>query len=70
MTTFSEVLDAASALPLDEQQALLSIIQRRLAEQNRLQLAKDIEEGRADYAAGRARAATVQQIMDEVTGEA
>ena len=70
MTTFSEILDAASSLSADEQQALLEIISRRLAERNRAQIVHDVAEARAEFADGRARPATVKEIMDEVNGEA
>jgi len=70
MTTFSEILDAASSLSADEQQALLDIIGRRLAEQNRAQIVRDVHEARAEFADGRAHLASVKEIMDEVNGEA
>jgi hypothetical protein len=70
MTTFSEILDAASSLSVDEQQTLLEIIGRRLAERNRAQLVRDVKEARAELADGCARSSSVQEIMDEVNGEA
>lgn len=70
MTNFSEILDAASSLTADEQQTLLEIIGRRLAERNRAQLVRDVNEARAELADGRARSASVKEIMDEVNGEA
>jgi hypothetical protein len=69
MTTFSEILDAASLLSADEQQSLLEIIGRRLAEQNREQLVRDVREARAEFAEGRAQPASASDIMDEVRGE-
>ncbi len=69
MTTFSEILDAASSLTADEQQELMEIIGRRLAEQNRAQLVREVNVARAELADGRARAATVQEIIDEVNGD-
>jgi hypothetical protein len=42
MTPFAEILDAASALPLDDQNSLLEILQRRIAERNRQQLGRDV----------------------------
>jgi hypothetical protein len=69
MTTFSEIIDAASALSPDEQQTLLEIIGRRLAERNRAKLIRDVKEAQAEVMEGRARSASVQEIMDEVRGE-
>ncbi len=70
MTTFSEIVDAAGQLSADEQQTLLEILSRRLVEQNRKQLARDLAEARAEFANGIARPASVTQIMDEVSGDA
>jgi len=70
MTTFSEIVDAADGLTVDEQLTLLEILQRRIAERNRAQLVCDVAEARAEFANGQARAASVNDIMDEVGGEA
>jgi hypothetical protein len=70
MAMFSEIVDAADALSIDEQQALLEILRRRIADRNRAQLARDVQEARGEYASGSARPATVKQIMDEANGEA
>jgi hypothetical protein len=70
MSTFAEIIDAASSLSVDEQQALLEIIGRRLAEQNRSQIIRDVAAGRAEFAQGNAAPSTVGQVMSEVSGEA
>ena len=69
MPTFADVVDAADRLSADEQESLLEILRRRIAERNRAKLADDVAEARAEFATGRARSATVQQIMDEVRRE-
>ena len=61
MADFSEVLDAASSLSADEQETLLDILQRRLIEHKRAQLAREIEESRAEFAAGVLRPVTAQE---------
>ena len=70
MTTFSEILDAASGLSLDEQETLLHILQHRIAERNRAQLVRDIAEARAEFSSGGTKPASVKEIMDEVGREA
>ena len=70
MTTFSDIVDAADNLSTDEQQALLEILSRRVAARNRAELVRDVAEARAEFAAGRARAASVGQIMDEAGSDA
>ena len=63
---FGEVLEAIDQLSLEEQETLLDIVQRRLAEQGRKQLAAEIEEARIEFAAGRCRPATVDDLMKEI----
>ncbi len=69
MPTFSDVVDAADKLSDDEQESLLEILRRRLAEKNRTKLAGDVAEARAEFIGGGARSATVQQIMDDLSHE-
>ncbi len=69
MPTFADVVDATAQLSADEQQRLLRILRRRIAERNRTQLAGDVAEARSEFTSGRARPATAQQIMDEVRRE-
>lgn len=69
MTNFSDILDAADGLSVDEQIALLEILQRRIAERNRAQLVRDVATARAEFAKGQARPASVKDIIDEVGGE-
>jgi hypothetical protein len=69
MTNFSEVLDAADKLSVDEQETLMEILSRRIAERNRERLVRDIAEARAEFADGPASSTSVRDIMDEVSGE-
>jgi hypothetical protein len=69
MNRFSEIVDAASELSLEEQETLLEVLQHRIAECNRARLVSDIADARSEYAAGQARTASVKEIMDEVNGE-
>ncbi len=70
MSTFSDVLDAAQGLSADEQEALLEILRRRLAERRRTQLVREVREARAEFAAGQARPGTIDEIMDEANVDA
>jgi hypothetical protein len=70
MTSFADILDAAGNLSADEQETLLEILRRRLAERKRAQLIHDVEEARAEFGDGQARPASVSEIMDEAGGEA
>jgi hypothetical protein len=70
MTTFADILDAAANLSADEQETLLEILHRRLAERKRAQLICDVEEARAEFRNGDARPASVGEIMGEAGSEA
>ncbi len=69
MTTFSDVVDAADDLSLDEQETLVEILRRRIAKRNREALIRDVSEARNEFQTGQARASSVSDIMDEVRGE-
>jgi tryptophan 2,3-dioxygenase len=65
-TPFGEVLDAVSQLSSDEQETLLVIVRHRLAEQRRKQLAQDVREAREEFAEGRCKSTTVEDLMQEI----
>ena len=67
--TFSDVVNATDELTAEEQETLLELLRRRLADRKRAQLARDVAEGRAEYASGRAKRMSVNEIMDEAGGE-
>lgn len=63
---FGEVLEAVDKLSPDEQETLLLIVRRRLAEQGRKRLAQDIREAREEFAQGRCDPTTVEDLMKEI----
>ena len=63
---FGEVLDAADQLTADEQEALVAILRRRLAEQGRKRIAADIAEARQEFKSGACRPATIDELLDEI----
>ena len=63
---FGEVLDAIDKLSQEEQETLLDIVQRRIAERGREMLAVEIQEARQEFAEGRCRPATVDDLMKEI----
>jgi hypothetical protein len=68
--TFADIVDAADRLSADEQLFLLELLSRRLAEQGRQQLVRDVADARAEFNSGGGQPATVKQIMGEVAGGA
>jgi hypothetical protein len=69
MAKFADIVDAAENLSVDEQETLLEILRRRIAERNRAQLVRDVESSRAEHSSGRSQVATVAEIMDEASRE-
>jgi hypothetical protein len=70
MAIFSDVVDAADLLSTEEQEELVEILRRRLAERRRAELVDEVVDARAEFAGGQARPATVDEIMDEASREA
>ena len=62
-TAFVELLDAADRLSSDEQETLVEILQRRMAEHRREELAKEIQDAEQEYQAGRCRPVTPEELM-------
>jgi hypothetical protein len=63
---FGEVVEAADHLSLDEQEELLAILQRRLAQAARQRIAAEIQEARQEFAAGRCTTTTPDELMREI----
>lgn len=63
---FNNVLETIDQLSLEEQETLLTIIRHRLAERGRQRIIRDVEEGRREFAAGRLKSMSVDEIMDEI----
>jgi hypothetical protein len=63
---FGEVLEAADHLSPEEQEELIAILHRRLAQAARQRLAADIREARQEFAAGRCSPATPEELMREI----
>ena len=66
MKTFGQVLEGADALSPEEQENLVSILQRRLREQRRAELVKAVKEARAQFKAGKCRPASPVEIMKKI----
>lgn len=63
---FAEVLEAADHLSQDEQQELIAILNRRLAQAIRQRVAAEIQEARQDHAEGRCLPASPDELMGEI----
>ena len=66
MTKFAQVLDSADGLDIAEQESLVEVLQRRLAEHRRAELAAAVKSARHEFKAGRCRPATPAQIIKRI----
>ena len=63
---FGEVLEAADHLSQEEQEELIAILHRRLAQAARERLAAEIQEARQEFAEGHCSRATPDELMREI----
>jgi transcriptional regulator of heat shock response len=64
--TFTEILDAADELSPEEQENLIDILQKRLRDRQRAEIAKDVREAQQEFAEGKCQAVTPAQLMEEI----
>jgi hypothetical protein len=64
--SFHEVLEAADRLSEEEQEELVAILHRRLAQTARKRLAGDIKEAQQEFAEGGSSSATPDELMDRI----
>jgi len=63
---FADVLEAVNNLQPEEQEALTEILRQRLAEQGHRRVAAEAREALQEFQEGRCRAASVDELMDEI----
>ena len=63
---FHVVVEAADGLSIDEQETLVAVLNRRLADRRRAELAEDVREGRREFKRGALRPTTPDKIMKEI----
>lgn len=64
--TFNEVLESADRLTLVEQETLMDVLKRRIIEQRRLQIAKEIQAAQSEFDQNACRTATPSELMKEI----
>lgn len=63
---FGEVLEAAERLNEDEQESLVDILEKRLADRRRDEVAADLRAARLEHDRGESRPATPDELMNEI----
>ncbi len=66
VSKFEYVLERVETLSIEEQKTLIDLVQRRLAEHRRSEIAANIAQAQAEYQAGKVFRGTVEQIMAEL----
>ena len=64
---FAEVVEAADHLSGEEQESLIAILHRRLAQAGRLRIAGDVAQAREEFAEGKCRPASAEELLREMT---
>ena len=65
-SSFQELIESVEALPLDDQQILMDIINRRIIEQRREELFSDMEESLEAYRKGEVRIGSVDDLFRDL----
>lgn len=65
--TFQEALDVVESLPEYQQEDLINLLRRRLIEDRRELLAKNIIKARKEYARGEVNKGTVDNLIRELS---
>jgi hypothetical protein len=65
---FSDVLEAAEGLSLEEKEALIEVLQRRLIDERRDELAQEIAAARKEFESGECREASPEELLKEILG--
>ena len=65
-SSFQELIESVEALPLDDQQMLLDIINMRIIERRRDELVTDMEESLEAYKKGEVRIGTVDDLLRDL----
>jgi len=66
---FHEVLEIFEALPEEEQETFLHIIQNRIKERGRERIIKNVRKARKEFERGEIRQGTVDELMKEMMNE-
>ena len=66
MKTYGQLLDSIEALPEDQQESLVDIVRKRIAERRREALVKSVAEARKEFKSGKLRPAGSAEIMRKI----
>jgi hypothetical protein len=65
--TFNEALEIIESLPEEQKESLIDIVKNRLIEERRERLAQSIKKAKKEYAQGKIRKGTIDDLMCELS---
>lgn len=66
MKTFGQLLESIEELPVEDQESLVTVMQKRMAERRRNELIDAVSKARAEFKTGKCRPATPSEIMKKI----
>lgn len=65
---YADLIEMIDRLPLDQRASLVDVVQRRMADEERIRIAASARSARAEHKRGRTRRTTADQLMREILG--
>ena len=65
-SAFQQAIESVESLPLEDQEILLDILQRRLLERRRTNLYQEVSEIKQEFASGNVKFGSVDQFLAEL----
>ena len=66
LLAFGEILKVVDTLPLEEQETLIEVVHRRVVEQRRAKLAKEVRDAQKEFQAGHCHPITPDELVAEI----
>ncbi|MDJ1184717.1 hypothetical protein [Roseofilum casamattae] len=66
---FQDLIEKVETFSLEDREILIDILQKRISEQKRLQLAREVAEVREDYRNGKVFFGTVDDFLEQLDNE-
>ncbi len=63
---FGDILEQAETWSLDDQEALVEVLQNRMRDRRRAELVKDVQEAVAEFQAGGSTPVTAKELVQEI----
>ena len=64
--TFTNIIEAAEQLVIEDQEDLIHILQNRLRDRRRAELIRDVLEAQQEFALGQCKSVTPEELMAEL----